>query len=426
MRAARLHTVGDLRLSDEPVPVPGTGESLVRVMAIGICGSDLHWWDQGGIGDAALDHPLVLGHEAAGVIEDGPRRGQRVAIDPAVPDGTCRPCREGYRNLCLHMRFAGHGTQDGAMREFMTWPDELLHPLPEEVSDADGAVLEPLGVAIHALDLGHVRLSAPVVVVGAGPIGLLIVQLLQVAGAGPVTVFEPLPHRRAAAAALGAAVADPAEAADPAALRGLVGRSPGLVTAGPGLARQVASLRTTAPYAVARVWLDGDVAPHRMPFSGVTREATLDSVAVYSRFEGEAAAWAAATGGCVLELHAYAAPAGLDADQLAGRMLTELAGLWPETRGLGVVDIDARVREDAPGFAPGSDAMRPGVTTDAAGVRLAGDWVRLGFPSALMERAAASGMLAAGDVLTAVGAAPEPVVSVPPRGLLARRRPAQA
>ncbi len=215
-------------------------------------------------------------------------------------------------------------------------------------------------------------------------------------------------------------------ATDPAALRGLVGRSPGLVTAGPGLARQVASLRTTAPYAVARVWLDGDVAPHRMPFSGVTREATLDSVAVYSRFEGEAAAWAAATGGCVLELHAYAAPAGLDADQLAGRMLTELAGLWPETRGLGVVDIDARVREDAPGFAPGSDAMRPGVTTDAAGVRLAGDWVRLGFPSALMERAAASGMLAAGDVLTAVGAAPEPVVSVPPRGLLARRRPAQA
>ena len=227
MRVARLHAVADLRLADEPVPVPGPGESLVRVTAVGICGSDLHWWDQGGIGDAALDHPLVLGHEAAGVIEEGPRRGQRVAIDPAIPDGTCRPCREGYYNLCLNIRFAGHGKQDGAMREFMTWPDELLHPLPDEVSDAAGAVLEPLGVAIHAFDLGHVRLGAPVVVVGAGPIGLLLVQLLQVSGAGPVTVFEPLPHRRAAAAALGAAVADPAEAADPAALRALVGEGAG-------------------------------------------------------------------------------------------------------------------------------------------------------------------------------------------------------
>ena len=95
MRVARLHAVADLRLADEPLPVPGPGESLVRVTAIGICGSDLHWWDQGGIGDAALDHPLVLGHEAAGVIDHGPRRGQRVAIDPAIPDGTCQAMPRG-------------------------------------------------------------------------------------------------------------------------------------------------------------------------------------------------------------------------------------------------------------------------------------------------------------------------------------------
>jgi L-iditol 2-dehydrogenase len=223
MRAARLHAVGDLRVEDEPVPVAGPGESLVRVTAVGICGSDLHWWGEAGIGDATLDHPLVLGHEAAGVISDGPRRGERVAIDPAIPDGTCRPCRDGYRNLCLHMRFAGHGRQDGAMREFLAWPTELLHPLPDALTDADGAVLEPLGVAIHALDLGHVHLGASVAVVGGGPIGLLLAQVLQVAGAGPVTVFEPLPHRRAAAAALGVTVADPAEAADPAVLRDLTG-----------------------------------------------------------------------------------------------------------------------------------------------------------------------------------------------------------
>ncbi len=210
-------------------------------------------------------------------------------------------------------------------------------------------------------------------------------------------------------------------ATDPAALQALAARSPGLGAAGPGLRRQIDLLRTTAPYAVARFWFDGDVAAHRTPFSGVTREATLDSVAVYSRFEREAAEWASATGGSVVELHAYAFAPAADAAELAARMRSELAGLWPETAGLGVVAVDARVGADAPGFGLGSDATRPGVTTDAPGVRLAGDWVRLGFPSALMERAAASGMLAAGDVLTAVGAAPEPVLSVPLRGLLARR-----
>ena len=223
MRAARLHAVGDLRLTDEPIPVPGPGESLVRVTAVGICGSDLHWWGEGGIGDATLSRPLVLGHEAAGVIADGPRQGERVAIDPAIVDGTCRLCLEGYRNLCLHIRFAGHGGQDGAMREYLAWPSELLHPLPDELSDAGGAILEPLGVAIHAADLGHLKLAGTAAVVGCGPIGLLLCQLLQVAGAGSVIAFEPLPHRRAAAAALGVTAVDPGLAADSTALAELTG-----------------------------------------------------------------------------------------------------------------------------------------------------------------------------------------------------------
>ncbi len=199
MKAARLHAVGDLRVAEEPVPAAEPGSCLVRVTAVGICGSDLHWWDEAGIGDATLDRPLVLGHEAAGVIEDGPRRGERVAIDPAIPDGTCRMCRAGYRNLCLHIRFAGHGRQDGAMREFLTWPGDLLHPLPDVLSDADGAVLEPLGVAIHALDLGHLHLDGTAAVVGCGPIGLLLIQLLQVAGASHGHRFRPAaapPRRR--------------------------------------------------------------------------------------------------------------------------------------------------------------------------------------------------------------------------------------
>ena len=217
MRVARLYGIGDIRVGDEPAPEPvsapgaADGEALVRVTAVGICGSDLHWWTEGAIGDAGLSRPLVLGHEGAGVIEDGPRRGERVAIDPAIPCEVCRACRDGYRNLCYNIRFAGHGQTDGMLRERMRWPSRLLHPLPEQVSDAAGAMLEPLGVALHAFDLGHVHFGARVTVAGCGPIGLLLLQVLRAAGAGAVTAVEPLPHRREAAARYGAdQVTDPA------------------------------------------------------------------------------------------------------------------------------------------------------------------------------------------------------------------------
>lgn len=204
MKVARLHGVGDIRLTDEPDPVPAEGESLVRVTAVGLCGSDLHWFTDGGIGDAGLTSPLVLGHEMAGVVVGGPDDGQRVAIDPADPCGVCEHCLEGNRNLCPTVRFAGHGKTDGGLRELMAWPSHLLHPVPDALSAADTAVLEPLGVALHAMDLGKPRLGATVVVVGCGPIGLCLVQLARVAGAGRVIAVEPLAHRRAAADALGA------------------------------------------------------------------------------------------------------------------------------------------------------------------------------------------------------------------------------
>jgi L-iditol 2-dehydrogenase len=219
VRAARLYAAGDLRVGEEPEPEVGAGMSLVRVTAVGICGSDLHWWDEGAIGDAALAHPLVLGHEGAGVIAEGPRRGERVAIDPAIADGTCRACRDGYQNLCYRIRFAGHGETDGMMREFMAWPTELLHPLPDGVPDADGAMLEPLGVALHSVDLGHLPFAGTASVVGCGPIGLLLIAVLKAAGARSVLAIEPLAHRREAAARYGAdVVASPGSA-----LRDLVG-----------------------------------------------------------------------------------------------------------------------------------------------------------------------------------------------------------
>lgn len=212
MRVARLHGADDIRVHDEPAPEPEGRTELVRVTAVGLCGSDLHWFTDGGIGDAQIDDPLVVGHEFAGVIEGGTRDGERVAVDPAIPCGTCEVCRTGWFNLCPNIVFAGHGTTDGGLREYLTWPGEMLHPLPDGMSDADGAMLEPLGVAIHAHDLGHIRLAGAVGVFGCGPIGLLLIQLARASGATTVVATEPLAHRREAALRLGAdAVVDPTD-----------------------------------------------------------------------------------------------------------------------------------------------------------------------------------------------------------------------
>jgi L-iditol 2-dehydrogenase len=193
-----------LRLHEEPDPEPETGEVLVRVAAVGLCGSDRHWLLEGGIGDAGLERPLVLGHEFAGVVASGPRAGERVAVDPADPCGSCDLCADGLEHLCARMRFAGHGSTDGALRTLMAWPERLVHPVPDTLTDAEAALAEPLGVALHAFDLAHVRPGAGAGVFGCGPLGLLLVQLLHMAGASPIVATDTLPHRVAAAESLGA------------------------------------------------------------------------------------------------------------------------------------------------------------------------------------------------------------------------------
>ncbi|WP_433292611.1 zinc-dependent alcohol dehydrogenase [Actinoplanes sp. CA-030573] len=205
MRVARLYGAGDVRVSDEDDPVPGAGETLVEVTSVGLCGSDLHWFTEGAIGDAVLSRPLVLGHEMGGVIRGGDRDGTRVAIDPAIPCGHCEPCLDGDPNLCLAIVFAGHGACDGGLRQLMAWPSHRLHPIPAAISDDEVALLEPLGVALHAYDLAHPRLAQTVAVVGCGPIGLTLIQLARLAGATRVLAADPLPHRMEAALKLGAA-----------------------------------------------------------------------------------------------------------------------------------------------------------------------------------------------------------------------------
>jgi len=204
VRSLRLHGKADLRLHEEDPPRPREGETLVRVTAVGLCGSDLHWFAEGQIGETRLTRPLVLGHELAGVTPDG----RRVAVDPAVPCQACDLCLEGHPNLCEETRFAGHGEDDGGLREWLAWPERCLVPLPASLSDADGAMLEPLGVALHAVDLAHLRPGSRVGVFGCGPIGLLALQVARLAGAARLfaTDLAERPHRLEAARRLGAAV----------------------------------------------------------------------------------------------------------------------------------------------------------------------------------------------------------------------------
>lgn len=212
-------------------------------------------------------------------------------------------------------------------------------------------------------------------------------------------------------------------AVEPGALRDLLAASPAAAAVAPRLAEQAAALTVAPPFAVTRLWLDRDVAAERPTFNAVSREPTLDSITIYSRLERPSAEWAARTGGSVVELHSYACAAP-DIDTATARMRAELAALWPETADAGVLHLQQRLEATAPTFPPGAAGTRPTPTGGGRGIRVAGDYVETPFLSGLMERASASGVLAANDVLAEVGAGPEEIRGVPQRGLLAGLLPA--
>jgi L-iditol 2-dehydrogenase len=215
MKAARLHGPRDLRIDTLPEPpAPGPGEVLIKVGAVGICGSDLHMYADGRIGDTVFASPLVIGHEFMGTVlavGDGARdgtqaplaAGQRVAVDPTTPCYHCEMCEQGHPNLCPHHAFYGVYPTNGALQECMIVNARNCFPIPDSISDGAGTLLETLGVAIHAVDLGHLRAADSVAVIGCGPVGLLIGQLARISGAGPVYAFDKFPWRVEKARAFG-------------------------------------------------------------------------------------------------------------------------------------------------------------------------------------------------------------------------------
>lgn len=201
-------------------------------------------------------------------------------------------------------------------------------------------------------------------------------------------------------------------------IKAVLAASPGLVE--PAWRQRVDALRVTNAFAVWRLWLDRPVEAGRAGFAGTAGAGPLDNISVYENLEDESRDWARRTGGSVVELHAYALPPGTDAAALKRQLRDGLELLYPETRGATLIEDRFLLRQDCPAFAPGSWDLRPDVRTPFPGLALAGDFVRLPFPSALMERATAAGMLAANTLLGERGLAPEPLWSVAVRGPLAR------
>ncbi|WP_437911772.1 alcohol dehydrogenase catalytic domain-containing protein [Sorangium sp. So ce302] len=218
MRATFIHGIRDVRLGEVEPPRPREGMATIRVAGCGICGSDLHYYLEGGIGAAQVRDPFVPGHEFAGwVVDDHPAlglsRGQLVAVDPAHACGRCEWCHRGHVNLCPHVEFLGAPPLHGGMAERLAVRPEQLVPVPSGFSVRKAVMLEPLGVAIHAMDLARPHLQETVAVLGCGPIALCLVQLARLAGVERVFAIDPVAYRAEAARRLGAHDAAPTFAA---------------------------------------------------------------------------------------------------------------------------------------------------------------------------------------------------------------------
>lgn len=217
-RASVLGTDLTLRMEERPVPAPGPGEVLVRVRSVGVCGSDIHYFEHGRIADFIVEGPLVLGHESSGTVvavgdgvDDLPA-GTTVAMEPGVPCAACEQCRAGRYNLCPDVQFFATPPVDGTFCEYVVLPRAFAHPVPDHVSFDAAALVEPLSVGVWACRKAEVRVGTRVLVTGAGPIGIMAALVARAHGASQVTVSDVNPDRLAFAGDLGFATVDTRDA----------------------------------------------------------------------------------------------------------------------------------------------------------------------------------------------------------------------
>jgi len=208
--AAVLYGTRDIRIENRPMPVPRAGEVLLETRAVGICGSDVHYYTHGRIGDFVVREPLILGHETSGIVTavgDGvPAElvGRLVALEPGIPDGSCALCRAGHYNLCPSVRFFGTPPVDGTLIGHLVHKAAFVFPVPASFTEEAAALIEPLSVAIWACRRARVRPGDEVLITGGGPIGLLCSAVARASGASQVIVSEPQPARAAQAVSFGA------------------------------------------------------------------------------------------------------------------------------------------------------------------------------------------------------------------------------
>ena len=213
-RFARLYGERDLRIEEGPVPAPREGEVVLRMAAGGICGSDLHYYQDGGFGPVRVREPIIPGHEAAGYVEtlgpgvSGFQIGELVSVNPSQPCGHCRFCGGGLPIHCLEMQFMGSAMRlphaQGMFRDYLVVPAIQCHPAGETVSAGEAACAEPLAVCLHAVTQAGDLSGKRVLVTGAGPIGALVVAAARHAGAAEIVVTDLMDAALERASAMGA------------------------------------------------------------------------------------------------------------------------------------------------------------------------------------------------------------------------------
>jgi L-iditol 2-dehydrogenase len=210
MKAAVMHGTFDIRMEERPVPDIGPDEVLIKVMAVGVCGSDIHYYEHGKIGPFVVEKPMILGHECAGVVAAvgeavrSIQPGDRVAVEPGVPCDRCEACKGGRYNLCPDVQFLATPPVDGAFVQYIKHRADYVFPIPDSMNFEEAALIEPFSVGIHAARRAQLSPGSSVAILGMGPVGLMAIVAAKAYGAKEIFASDVIPKRLQAAKALGA------------------------------------------------------------------------------------------------------------------------------------------------------------------------------------------------------------------------------